>query len=402
MLYNFVIRNGKTIDFETGQTTVRDIYVKDGLIAGPEAEKDCGFEIDAAGKYVLPGLIDEHVHVNYLNSNVGANADLLCIPMGITTAVDPGTAGWANFDGFYLNNIVRSTTSIYAYLHVFPYGLHEGVYKCEEHDPEGFNEGAIIRKLKEYPDTIKGLKVRMKAPTLGGYGVAPLHRAVEIARDAEQETGRRYPVAVHYDNLPDNVSLEAIINELRPGDILVHIMQNFKETAFDHEGRLRDIVRDAQKRGVLIDDSHGRIHYSFAHLRSAFADGFKPDFISSDVVRESAYVSTARCLIHAMNVDLAAGLDKFDVLKAVTYNPAKALGLLEKAGTLEIGRPADICVMDIRPTDMVYHDMWGGSCAAGEVFVPEITVKNGIIAFRQSYIPEDTLITKSLWWNGKK
>ena len=41
----------------------------------------------------LPGLIDEHVHLNVSNSNIGANADLLCIPMGVTTAVDAGTSG---------------------------------------------------------------------------------------------------------------------------------------------------------------------------------------------------------------------------------------------------------------------------------------------------------------------
>ena len=77
----------------------------------------CGEEI------TVPGLIDEHVHLNYKNDNIGANADLLCTPMGVTTAVDPGSTGWANFDGLFYNNIIRCKSNIYAYLHVAPYGI---------------------------------------------------------------------------------------------------------------------------------------------------------------------------------------------------------------------------------------------------------------------------------------
>ena len=62
-----------------------DHIIKDGVFVEPDA--------DMEGKYVLPGLIDEHVHLNVSNSNIGANADLLCIPMGVTTAVDAGTSG---------------------------------------------------------------------------------------------------------------------------------------------------------------------------------------------------------------------------------------------------------------------------------------------------------------------
>ena len=70
-----------------------DHIIKAGVCVEPDADMEAKFVADARGKYVLPGLIDEHVHLNVSNSNIGANADLLCIPMGVTTAVDAGTSG---------------------------------------------------------------------------------------------------------------------------------------------------------------------------------------------------------------------------------------------------------------------------------------------------------------------
>ena len=70
-----------------------DHIIKDGVFVEPDADMEAKFVTDARGKYVLPVLIDEHVHLNVSNSNIGANADLLCIPMGVTTAVDAGTSG---------------------------------------------------------------------------------------------------------------------------------------------------------------------------------------------------------------------------------------------------------------------------------------------------------------------
>ena len=69
----------------------------------------------------------------------------------------------------------------------------------------------------------------------------------------------------------------------------------------------------------------------------------------------------------------------------MTDTPARALGILDRAGTLEPGRPADLCVMDVRDADAVYRDWWGGACKGNKVFVPLMTVKNGVVAYRQIF-----------------
>ena len=385
MKCDYIIKNGKVINFETMTASVQDVFVRDGLIAGPEDTSEAVGIIDAAGKYVLPGLIDEHVHLNYSNSNIGANADLLCIPMGVTTAVDAGTCGWTNFEGFYNYNVVRYVPDVLAYLHVSPYGVHSGCIHEENHDPADFNEAEIIKKALKYSDTIVGLKVRMCKATLADYGMSALRRTVEIADAIEAKRGKRCVIDVHYDNLPDDVCIKAILNALRPGDIFSHFMQTHGETIFDDNGTIKDFVKEARKKGIWMDDCHGRVHWSFNNLKNAFKDGFYPDIISSDVVRISSYLRPGFSLVHAMGVNSAAGMCELEILKAVTYTPAKALGILAKAGTLETGTPADICIMDIQNTDQIYEDWWGGSCKGNKLFVPLMTMKAGTVVYRQIF-----------------
>lgn len=385
MVYDYILKNGTVINFQTMQTEIKDIYIKDGVFAEETSDATAQFVIDAKGKYVLPGLVDEHVHLNVSNSNIGSNADLLCIPMGVTTAVDAGTCGWTNFEGFYNYNIVRYVPNVLAYLHVSPYGVHSGCIHEENHDPADFNEREILKKALKYRDTIVGLKVRMCKATLGDYGIAPLKRTVEIADKIGKQTARHCVVDVHYDDLPDNVSVQEILDTLRAGDVITHVMQTHGETMFESDGSVRNALKKARKRGIWVDDCHGRVHWSFANLKNAYADGFYPDIISSDVVRISTFVKPGSSLVHAMCVNSAAGMKELDIFKAVTYTPAKALGILDRAGTLDVGKPADVCIMDVQQTNEEYQDWWGGTCKGNKCFVPLMTLKDGVIVYRQTF-----------------
>lgn len=60
-----LIRNGRLIDPDTRLDEVCDLYIQDGKIArvGQNLKADAAQEIDAKGCYVMPGLIDLHVHL---------------------------------------------------------------------------------------------------------------------------------------------------------------------------------------------------------------------------------------------------------------------------------------------------------------------------------------------------
>lgn len=77
------------------------------IVEGAEAGKASVSEVDAAGCYVFPGLVDHHAHLFYGASEFCVKPET-CLPFGVTAMVDPGTAGSANFDSFYQNIIVGS------------------------------------------------------------------------------------------------------------------------------------------------------------------------------------------------------------------------------------------------------------------------------------------------------
>lgn len=386
MKFDCIIKNGLAIDFSDLSQSTKDLYIKDGLIVDcPRGESpDSGLVVDASGKYVLPGLVDEHAHINYLGSNLGCNADLVCIPNGITTVLDAGSTGFANFRQFYSFNAVRAVPNVFAYLHASPFGVISGVGEREEnHNPADFSEYEIRKTFDQYPDCLRGIKVRLCRGTIGENGTAsPLARALEIAEKVKSD-GHACVVAVHYGDLPPTATVRQIVELLRPNDIFTHVFQPRGETILDRSGRVQDCVRRAQNRGVVMDSANGRIHYSFEIMEQAFRDNFFPDIISSDVVRDSAYSRPGFSLLYAMCVHAAAGMRINEIFKAVTYTPAKVLGITDKAGTLETGKAADITIFDLAKCDQIFYDVCGSKRCPGIAFVPLLTMKDGKVAYRQ-------------------
>jgi dihydroorotase len=383
MVFDYIIKNGSMFDAEKKQFLQADIGVKDGMIVkvAPNVSGE-GNVIEAEGKYVLPGLIDEHAHLNRDGTIIGANADTVDVPSGITCAVDGGTTGAAGFELFYKANIIRYETDVYAYLNVSTFGNKSLCKHEENHDPDDFREDLIRKLFKKYPQVLRGLKVRMCKATLGNYGIAPLKRGKEIANRLVEE-GYHCPVIVHYDDLPQNVQLQEILDILGKGDVIAHIFQTKGETIFTEEYKVKDFVKQAQAKGVYMDSCNGRVHWSFKNIKHALADGFKPNIISSDLVRVSEYTRPGFSLLHAMRVFSAAGMRTEDILQAVTYTPAKSLGL--ERGLIKEGANADIAIFDIQENGQVLSDMFGNTCKGNKIFIPLLTMKDGRVSYRQIF-----------------
>ncbi|MCI2056248.1 MAG: amidohydrolase family protein [Oscillibacter sp.] len=385
MRFDTVISSGQVFDSTNGRFEKRDVFIQNGIVQpAPTGEYEYAVKIDASGKYVVPGLIDEHAHLNLYGTIIGANADTMCIPNGVTTACDGGSCGASNFVQFYNSNIVRYEPDVLSYLNVSTFGNKSLCKHEEDHDPADFREDLIQNLFHRYPDTLRGLKVRMCKATLGDYGMAPLRRAMEISETLKKE-GFRCPVAIHYDDLPENVSVQELFDCMRPGDVVAHVYQTKGETIFDEHGQIKPAVQRARERGVWMDDCHGRVHWSFPNLKRAFAQEFYPDIVSSDLVRVSEYIRPGFSLPFAMSVLSAAGAPTEKILQAVTYTPAKALGILDRAGTLETGRPADVAILDLKETDQVFTDHYGNTCKGNLLFIPLLTMKSGRVAFRQIF-----------------
>ncbi len=89
---DLVIRNANVVNVFLKKTLQQDVAVCDGIVAGlfpagegPEAEK----VVDAAGAFLLPGLIDAHTHVEMAYASPATFAEGV-LPWGTTTTImDP-------------------------------------------------------------------------------------------------------------------------------------------------------------------------------------------------------------------------------------------------------------------------------------------------------------------------
>lgn len=85
---DLVIRNGRIVDVGLGEIRTGDIAIADGLIAGT-GHYEGKDTLDAQGLYVLPGLIDAHIHIESAFVTPEEISRLL-VPFGTTTIIaDP-------------------------------------------------------------------------------------------------------------------------------------------------------------------------------------------------------------------------------------------------------------------------------------------------------------------------
>lgn len=104
------------------------------------------------------------------------------------------------------------------------------------------------------------------------------------------------------------------------------------------------------------------------------------------MVRDTNYWSPSGWLALKMSIYLNAGMSLRDVVKAVTYNPAKVYGLLDNAGCLDIGMPADVAILKVVDRNYLIEDMFGGSMECNKLIVPMATIKNGNVVFQQIFL----------------
>jgi len=376
MKADILIRNGYVLDPAAGREGIGDVAVSAGKMAASDACEITGSTrvIDAAGCFVFPGLIDFHSHLFWGGSNLGIMPDLM-LSQGVTTAVDAGTAGWIHYRNFYHTVISHSELRIKSFLNVYPEGLL-GSGVPDRPSPELFNEEEIRRAVREYPDNIIGLKVRLGRESVGDKGLYVLRQTVALA-----EKIGKLRVCVHVTNAESSAA--EIAEALRPGDIFCHMYQGKgKSTILDDGGRLSPAVAEARSRGVLFDAANGNNHFDFEIARGALEQGFGPDIISSDFTKASVCSSTRlRTFAFIMSKYLNMGVALADIIRAVTQTPA---GLMNEEGHLGTLRPeaeADITIMKSVEKSCVFRDTKDRELKGDRLLVPQLTVKGGRLLY---------------------
>lgn len=374
-MYDLLVKDGRVIDPAQDLDDRLDVAVSGGKIARvsrniPPAESRQ--LVDAVGKIVTPGLIDLHCHVYEGVYKPGASPDAAGVKQGVTTVVDAGSAGQANFGGFPRYVIPAARTTIFCFLHLDSQGLlsHRGIGRTPElRDWADIDSDAISATINANRDIIKGIKFRMEGDLINSAGLEVL----KVARNFG------LPIMVHIGDprghIPQTLTQE-LLPLLRPGDILSHIFTPHPGGILRPDGTVLPELKEAMRRGVVLDISHGRVNFGFEVARKGMAQGVLPTTLSTDL---SALNMTGPVfgMMVVMSKFMALGLDLKQVTEMSTINPARALGIDDRVGSLKPGMDADISIMEILSGTWKLEDSVEDTIPATRLLAPSLTIKSG-------------------------
>lgn len=371
------ITGGTIVDPERRINAPGEVLIRGNtIIEGGTGEMiEAETAIKADGCLVLPGLIDFHAHLYGGGTESGVHADTALIPMGVTTGVDAGSCGSANYESFLRTVVATSEARIFSFMNIAPAGLIATRF-AEEISPQYYDEPRIEELYYRHRGQCLGLKIRLSKDIVGNLGSKPLEHTLRIAERLQ------CPVVVHTTDPP--IPPEEIAAMLRPGDVYCHMYQGTGETILDPRGKVRPQLFAARRAGVLFDTANGRKNFSFKVAKAALADGFLPDIISSDVTRKTLFSDFVFSLPFIMTKFLNMGLSLETVVAACTSAPARTLGMRGKLGTLAPGAFADVAIFrHTKKQPLETRDDLGDSLMVDEWLVPRMTILNGKIAYRQ-------------------
>jgi dihydroorotase len=368
--YNLLLKNGEVIDPGDKRRGRYDIGFTNGVVATVGSNipvEEAQEAIDVSGKLVTPGLIDTHGHFFYGYQPRFGHPDDFCLPTGVTTAVDAGSAGCAVFPALRDDVMRQCATRLFAFVHLSANGLNkETTNQGELMDMSLINVDRTVRCIRDNPEGVVGLKVRIDDSALKPENALP---ALELAREAANQAGCR--IMVHVSRSP--VPLSQILNFLRAGDIVTHPFHGSANGPLDAKGRVRSEVLEARSRGIIFDSGCAKVHLDLNVCRAFLEQGVLPDTISTDGSR----LDRSYTLPEVMSMFLELGMPLEQVVAATTQNAAAAIGRDSELGSLRVGAAGDAAVLELETGDFAFDDRAGNLLKSQRRLAPVLTVKSG-------------------------
>ena len=381
---NILIKNASVYDGDGNEYTNTDILVQEGIIVaiGKDLPVTDDFKIiDATDKWVTPGIIDIHSHMGvYPAPGVSTSSDgneatspvtadvwaehsiwvqdpqyALALTGGVTSFhILPGSANLIGGRGVTVKNLQRNTINSMK----FPDAPHSLKMACGE------NPKRVYGNRGQAPSTRMGNAAGYRKSWIQAEGY--LRKLVEYQEKSDDAKELEYAPR-------RDLEMETLAGVLK-GEILVHnhcyraeematmidIAKefNYKITAFHHgveAYKIADLLAENGICAALWADWWGFKHeaYDMVQANIAIVDQAKNGtgcaIVHSDDAIGIQHLNQEAS--KALSAGLRAGFDisKARAMKWITSNPAKAAGIYDQTGSLQVGKNADVVVWSKNP-----------------------------------------------------
>ena len=376
-----LIKGAKPVGFgQAGLPPILDVLIAaDGAIleVGASVTADNATIVEAKGAFISPGWTDLHAHVWYGGTDISIRPEHGGAARGVTTIVDAGSAGEANFHGLREFIIEPARENIYAFLNLGSIGLVACNRVTELQDMRSIDIDRTIAVIKANRDVIVGIKVRASAVISGGWDLVPLKLAKKLSRVLD------LPLMVHVGEPPP--LYDDVLCLLTEGDIVTHCFNGKQGGSIIEDDDLYKLAEDATRRGIILDVGHGGASFSFDVGKAALARGLKPNTISTDLHNRSLDTSVWD-LATTMSKLLSLGMTMEDVVIASSTAPKRAIGK-PADDLLAKGKPAEFTLFDLVDGDLVVTDSQGAQSTLHQTFEPRYAILGAEAVTAHRYQP---------------
>jgi imidazolonepropionase-like amidohydrolase len=389
------------------------VVVKDGLIVEVGNTKNVkpprgAVRIDGTGKYLIPGLVDMHTHLlsdsDEFPDSIGADELRVMVANGVTTVrFMIGTPALLTLRTLSANREIEAPTIFVASPHLT--GREQG-NNFVVNTPDEAREAVRKSKAAGYdfikvttfvkPDVYEAAVDEAAKQNILVVGHADSRFVgVERAWKAKQQIE-------HLDGyiellLRDDAPMKGSVS-----DLYIYNPENWKSFDYIDETKIPEIARKTVASNPFVNPTHHFMKNSFGRLRTEDEIRKQPDFRFYpakvqqqwlDFYKKNRFINTVSLeqrarwiqlreklikaiydaggrimtgsdtpeflwlygfgMHHELKALKDAGLSNYAALEAATRNPSMFLGTIDKVGTIEKGKRADLILLNANPLDNI-------------------------------------------------
>src|ERR1700680_617334 len=357
--YDLIIRGGRVIDPSVRLDAIRDVAISGGRIAAVEASiaADAADSPDAGGKLVVPGLIDIHTHTARSAEGPG-----LVLQDGVTGWIDAGSQGADHI----ADTVAIARTAPQQARVLINIGRAGILPEGDTMDLTRADVGAARDAITKNREFIAGVKARLSRDVAGENDYEVLRRAQEVA------TSFGLPVMIH---MGQTISpFPKLVDLLKRGDIVTHMFAPPPNSIIDDSGHILPEVLAARRRGVWFDVGNGQMgHMRWDTVASIMKAGFWPDTFSTDW-NANAHQTGVIDFPNCMSKLFGYGMTLDQAIARATVNPARIFSLFNDRGTLNVGAPADVALLELRKGNFEFLDNYKNTIKGSQRLFPSATL----------------------------